>query len=70
MSRKRQERLGGINMKKYTRKEVMPLGKFVKGSMRTMDPGRPGHTKLVVARLKSGTHKGKTRVQAILKEMK
>lgn len=54
--------------KKYTHTQVAPLSKFVKGSERTIDPGRPGHTKLVVGRLKSGTHKGKTRLVTILKE--
>ena len=55
-------------MKQYIHTQIVPLNKFVKGSERTIDPGRPGHTKLVVGRLKSGPHAGKTRVQAILKE--
>lgn len=55
-------------MRRYKHIQVAPVNKFIKGSERTIDPGRPGHTKLVVARLKTGVHKGKTRVQAILKE--
>jgi len=57
-------------VKYYERHRVTPLNKFVKGSFRTIDPGRPGHTKLVIGRLKAGIHKGKTRVQAILYEKK
>ena len=53
-------------MKRYTRVPVMAKSKFQKGSFRTIDPGRPGHTKLVIGRLKVGPHKGKTRVQEIL----
>ena len=51
---------------KYTRTRVMAPSKFQKRSFRTIDPGRPGHTKLVIGRLKTGPHRGKTRVQAIL----
>lgn len=53
-------------MKMYRRTQVMPKSKFQKGSFRTIDPGGPGHLKLVIARLKAGPHKGKTRVQEIL----
>jgi hypothetical protein len=52
--------------KRYIHKSVMSKTKFQKGSFRTIDPGRPGHTKLVIGRLKAGPHKGKTRVQKIL----
>ena len=45
---------------------VMPKSKFQVGSFRTLDVGRPGHTKLVIGRLKSGPHKGKTRTQEVL----
>lgn len=53
-------------MKSYTRVRVAAPSKFKKGSFRTIDPGRPSHTKLVIGRLKTGPHAGKTRVQAIL----
>ena len=53
-------------MKRYTRQIVSPKSKFEKGSFRTIDPGRPGHMKMVIGRLKAGPHKGKTRAQALL----
>jgi hypothetical protein len=52
--------------KHYTRVKVMPTSKFQKGSFRTLDIGRPGHTKAIIGRLKTGPHKGKTRVQELL----
>jgi len=57
-------------MKKYLHEKVAPLSKFIKGSVRTIDPGRPGHMKLKVARLKEGPHAGKTRVVEIMYEKK
>lgn len=53
-------------MKGYRRTVVMPKSKFQKGSFRTIDPGRIGHTKLVIGRLKAGPHKGKTRTHEVL----
>jgi hypothetical protein len=53
-------------MRGYVRHTVMPKVKFQAKSFRTMDPGRIGHTKLVIGRLKAGPHKGKTRVHQIL----
>ena len=53
-------------MKGYMHKTVMSKSKFQKGSFRTIDPGRVGHTKLVIGRLSSGKHVGKTRTQAVL----
>lgn len=53
-------------VKMYTRKLVQSKSKFMKGSFRTVDVGRPGHTKIVVGRLKAGPHKGKTRTHEIL----
>lgn len=56
----------GCKMAKYIRHTVMSKAKFQPKSFKTIDPGRPGHTKLVIGRLKSGIHKGKTRVHQIL----
>lgn len=61
---------------RYTRTRVRAPGRFLRGSFRTVDPGRPGHTKLVVGRVKRGRtvargpRKGRPAlaVQAVLRE--
>jgi hypothetical protein len=53
-------------MKHYRRMQVAPKSKFIKGSFRTLDVGRPKHTKIIIGRLKAGQHKGKTRAQEVL----
>jgi hypothetical protein len=53
-------------MKHYRRMVVASKSGFQPGSFRTIDPGRVGHTKLVIGRLKSGPHKGKMRTQEVL----
>lgn len=49
---------------RYKRIRLHDPSEFEPGSFRTIDPGRPGHTKLIVARPKGSK---KMRVQAILK---
>jgi len=51
--------------KRYKRMRVEDPSKFQKGSFRTIDPGRVGHTRLVIGRLKG---KKTTSTQAILVE--
>jgi hypothetical protein len=53
-------------MKNYRRSVVLPKSVFQKGSFRTIDVGRPKHTVLVIGRLKSGPHVGKTRTHEVL----
>jgi hypothetical protein len=53
-------------MKHFTRTEVNPLSIFVKGSERVIHSKGDPDEEFVIARLKSGPHKGKTRIQAIL----
>jgi len=50
---------------RYTRIRLHPPTEFQPGSFRTIDPGRPGHTKLVIGRPVGSK---KTRAQAILIE--
>jgi hypothetical protein len=52
---------------RYARYRQKNPSLFEKNSFRIIDPGRPGHTKLIVGRLKGKTT---TTVQSILKERK
>jgi len=51
--------------KRYKRTRVREPSEFQRGSFRTIDPGRPGHTKIIIGR-PIGSRK--TRTQAILEE--
>lgn len=51
--------------KNYTRIRIEDPKHFKKRSFRIIDPGRKGHTKLIIGRLKGSN---KTRVQALLEE--
>lgn len=60
--------IGKVHLtKRYARYRQVEPSKFIKGSFRTLDVGRPGHTKLIIGRLKG---KKTTTVQSILKERK
>ena len=50
---------------RYKRERIRKPSLFQKSSFRTIDPGRPGHTKLIIGRLKG---KKTTTTQAILRE--
>lgn len=52
---------------KYARYRQKNPSLFQKGSFRIIDVGRPGHTKLIIGKLKGKTT---TTVQSILKERK
>lgn len=49
--------------KKYVRYRIQDPKKFQKGSFRTVDVGRKGHTKIIVGRPKGKTT---TKVQAVI----
>jgi hypothetical protein len=51
--------------KNYIRRRMIDPNKFQKGSFRIIDPGRKGHTKLVIGRLKGSKT---TTVQSVLQE--
>ena len=53
-------------VKRYKREKVLAPSKFKKGTFRVIDPGRKGHTKLVIVRLKG---KKTTTTQSELKEI-
>lgn len=50
----------------FVRHRIRSPRAFKKDSFRTIDPGRKGHTKLIIGKIARGKSKGDWRVQSVL----